>query len=569
MAGMRQWAKAAVFLLAAACAKIDNDPAEWTYDGPVNACGAAVDCGTGDCDAELGACVVSPPAGDALLARVVPDPATGTQAQVFPVTVAGGTISGALSVKVPVTVTGDTLIINEDDVTTPLIGRVVFSDVGNRLPGHPAQITIYEAYNSAVFDLALLPSTYDIIVVPEDAQAIYVPVYYLDDVALDVTGVFRDSGGNPVDVIVPLAAATVKGQIRLADAPVDGLEVVAFDPVTGRIVSTVGETDEDDCEESECFLFRIGLARSVVEAGTQFSLRASRLNEPHHPVFEADGFAPPAAGEELDLVGDARLALGALGVPVRFQATVLQPVRTQTGAEAYDTAPSCFVAFSSADVAGGSVEKWVLTNESGELEETSGVTGVNLYQGDYMITVIPAYAPVGSTSDYAVYTSTVPQAIYEDNGSGDVELLLSRRPLVTGMVSAGGVAVPTSAISAEPTGGAPDTARSNSSMSGGSGSFRFWLDAAPYVVVAEAPAESRYAWDFVEATVPDQALALSLELPLPFALRGAVAASAEQVNPIDVAGSVIDWYREIDGRAYAVGRCVADEAGGFVALLPP
>jgi hypothetical protein len=557
---------AAAFLLAAACAKIDSNPAEWAYDGPVNACGAAGDCAVGDCDTELGACVVSPPAGETLLARVVPDPATGTQAQVFPVTVAGGAIGDPLAVRVPVTVTGET-VVGEGDVTSPLVGHIVFSDVGNQLPGHPAPITIYEAYNSSVFDLDLLPSKYDIIVIPEGAQAMSCPIYYMNDylgdIVLDSTGVFRDSGGSPVDVIVPLAAATVTGQITLAGVPANEVEVVALDPATGRIVSTVDVTHEEYPG-----LFSIGLAKSLVDAGTQFSLRIRRPTEANHPVFVAEGFTPPAAGGTLDLTDDPRLAFGALGVPVSFQATVLQPVRTQTGAEAYDTAPSCFVAFSSADVAGGSVEKWVLTNESGELEETSGIPGVNLYPGYYMITVIPAYAPVGSTSDYAVYTSAESQAIYVDNVPGE-ELRLDWRPLVTGMVAAGGLPVPTSAVSAEPAVGAPDTARPNSSMSGGSGAFRFWLDAAPYVVVAEAPAESRYAWDFVEATVPDQALALSLELPLPFALRGVVAASAEQVYPIDVAGSVVEWYREIDGSAYAVGRSVADENGGFVALLPP
>jgi hypothetical protein len=567
-----------------ACAKIDNAPEEWTYDGPVNACGAAGDCAAGDCDTEIGTCVVSPPVGDTLFARVVPDPATGAPAQVYTVAVGGGTIADALSVRVPVTVTGDTLVINEDDVTSPLQGRVVFADVGNRLPGQPAQITVYETSSSSVFDLSLLPSTYDIIVFPEDAQALYAPVCYFDDIALDATGVFRDSGGDPMDVVVPLAAATVSGQITLMDAPINDLEVVAFDRATGRILSTADVTACDEVDtgtdtETVCGHFSIGLAKSVVDpAPLPFWLRVSRPSEPRHPVFEAgggedEGFTPPAAGEELELIGDERLAFGALGVPVRFQATVLEPVRTASGVDSDDTAPSCFVGFSSIDVACGAatcgaVEKWVLTNEAGEIEETAGIPGVDLYPGDYAITVIPAYAEVGSTGDYAVYTSAEPTAITEDNVAGEVELLLGWRPLVTGVVAAGGIAVPSSAVTAELAVGAPDTARPNSATSGNSGAFRFWLDAAPYVVVAEAPGESRYAWDVVEATVPDQALGLSLELPLPFALRGTVAASAEQVNPIDLAGSVVEWYREIGGRAYPVGRSVADENGGFVALLP-
>jgi len=556
-------------ILLTACAKVDNDPDEWIYDGPVNACGAGSGCAVGDCDTELGACVVSPPVGQTLLARVVP--ATGAPAQVYSVAVVGGTIGGAFPVQMPVTVTGRT-IVGEGDDTSSLTGRVVLADVGNRLPGRPAQVTVYESYDSEVFDLELLPSAYDVIVIPEYPQSMYCPIYYLPPVTLDATGVFRDSGGDPKDVVVPRAAAYVKGQIRLADAPVVGLEMVAFDPETGRILSTVGETDGAVCEGSECGLFEIGLAKSLYEPGEEgstFSLRASRPSEPHHPVFEAEGFIPPAAGETLKLIGDAAPAFGSLGVPVRFQATVVQPVRTQMGVDVFDTAPSCFVLFSSADVADGAVEKWVLTNESGELEETSGVTGVNLYPGAYAITVIPAGAPVGSTNDYAVYTSLEPLAITEDNVPGEVELSLDWRPMVAGQVSAGSLPVPTSVVSAHPAAGAPESARSNSAMSGGSGAFRFWLDEAPYIVVAEAPAESRYAWDVAEASVPVEALSLPLELPLPFVLRGAVEASADQVNPIDVAGSVVEWYREIDGRAYAVGRTVADEDGRFAALLPP
>ncbi|MCK9459056.1 MAG: hypothetical protein M0R80_05400 [Proteobacteria bacterium] len=551
-------------LLLAACAKIDGGPGQWTYDGPVNACGAGVACAAGTCDPELGACVVSPPPEEALLARVVPDPATGAPAQVYPVSVLGGEIGNPLAVRVPVTVTGETVAgdVDDGDVSSEFLGHIVFSDVGNRLPGHPAQITVYESYASSVFDLALLPSTYDIIAVPEGDQASSFPIRYLDGVVLDTTGVFLDEHGDPMGVVLPRAAATVEGRITQADVPMGGFEIVAFDPETSRIVSTVDETSCEDLET--CGAFSIGLAKSTVEAGTPFSLSVSRLNEAQHPVLEIHDLETPEAGEVLEDLG---VEIGALGVPIRFQAKVLQPTKTQTGVTVYDTAPSCFVAFSSADVAGGKVEKWVLTNESGELEETPGVTGVILYPGGYSITVIPAYASVGSTSDYAVYTSTEPVAVFENDSP--LELLLSFRPTVTGAVAAGGLPVPTSAISAEPAAGASITARSNSAMSGSSGKFRFWLDAAPYVVVAEAPAESRFAWDLVEVTVPEETLSISFDLPLPFALRGVVAASSDQVNPIDVGGSVVEWYREIGGRAYAVGRTVADADGAFAALLPP
>jgi hypothetical protein len=564
-------------LLLAACAKVDSGPHEWQYDGPVNSCGGDGDCALGGCDTDLGACVVDPPYGETLFARVVPDPDTGASPQVYSIAVGAGEIPTPFEVRVPVTVVGETLVVTEvvegEAATAALAGRVVFSDVGNRLPGQEAQITVYEAEGGGVFDLSLLPSMYDVTIVPDadlaDADGSAYPMYYLDGVALDATGVFQDAEGHVVDVVVPRAAARLKGQVAQGTAPVNGLEVVAFDPASGRLVSTADETRYDE-GEGKNGTFEIGLSESLVASGGTFSLRVTRPNEAHHPVFVAGDFTPPAAGETLDLEDDPRIAFGALGTPVRFQATVLQPVVTESGTELYDTAPSCFVAFTSADVAGGSVEKWVLTNESGELEETPGLPGVNLYKGDYEVTVIPAYAPLGSTSDYSVYASDEPIEIDADNVAGEVELRLGWRPVVTGMVAAGDRDVPASAIAARPAVGAASTARPNSAISGATGSFRIWLDAAPYIVVAEAPAESRYAWSVLAATVPDEeALALSFELPLPFAIRGAVAPSSEQVSPIDVSGSVIEWYREIDGRAYVVGRSVAGEDGGFAALLPP
>jgi hypothetical protein len=551
----------ALAALLAGCAVIDGGPEEWSYDGPVNACGAAGGCAAGACDAELGACVVDPPTGETLYARIVPDPATNAPAQVHAVTVAGGQLAAPLTVRVPVTVTGGTVVLNADGGTSSLLGRVVFSDVGNRLPGRPPQVTVYDAYNSSVFDLSLLPSTYDIVVIPGGPQADSNPIAYYDGVALDTAGALTDAGGEPFDVIVPPSAATVTGRITLAEAPVNGLEVVAFDPATGRIVSTT-----DEIGYADAGTFAIGLAAAIVESGAPFSLRVSRPDEEQYPVFEAGGFTPPAAGGALDLTGDARLAFGALGVPVRFQAKVLEPVPAAGGA--YDTAPSCFVAFRSTDVGGGAVEKWVLSNESGELEEIAGIPGVYLYPGDYSVTVVPAFAPAGATSDYAAYASPSPIAIYEDNLPGEVELLLGWRPLVAGEVIAGGSPVPSSAIAAAPAVGASDTARPNSAISGGTGEFRLWLDAAPYVVTAEAPAESRYAWQLVEATVPSGGAVLALELPLPFSLRGAIAASSEQVDPVSVAGAVVEWYREIGGRAFAIGRSVADADGAFAALLP-
>ncbi len=551
--------------LLGACAQIDYSPDEWSYDGPVNSCRGG--CAAGTCDPGLGVCAVDPPAAAQLIARVVPDSSTGVPAQAFAVDVGGG--AAELLLSSPVDVQAKTLAGAGDDVAS-LQARVIFSDVGNRLPGRPARVTVYEAYYSAVLDLALLPGPYDVIVIPGGGQAPSFPVAYLDGLTVDADGKLLDSDGEATDVIVPPAAAWVKGRITQVSAPVNGLEVVAFDPATGRTVST---SDSTVCAqvsgETVCGYFEIGLAKSAVDSGAAFSLRVSRPSEPTHPVFVAEGFTPPAAGGWLNLVGDSRLDFGALGVPVRARIVVLKPVRDAAGAIEYVPAPSCFVALAAPDVAAGSVETWVLTDESGEIEDAPGIVGVNLYAGDYAVTVIPSHAATGAAADYAVYASAEPWAVSEETAAVPLEIRLAERPIAAGAVLAGGKTVPTSAVFAEPAPGEASTARPNAGITGTTGRFGLRLDEASYVVAAEAPQESLYAWDLAEAAVTGASQAFDLELPLPFVQRGTVGTSPDQLNDVDLAGAVVEWYRVVDGRAYAVGRTAIDDDGGFAALLPP
>jgi hypothetical protein len=562
----RTAALALALAAASACAEIDTGPHEWSYDGPVNSCKGG--CAEGSCDPGLSVCAVDPPADRVLIARVVPASSTGVPPQAFAIDAGAG--APALVIAAPVAVTAKTLAGEDDDIVS-LRGRVIFSDVGNRLPGRPARVTVYEAYNTAALDLALVPGLYDILVIPGGAQATSFPIYYLDGVTIGTDGALSDSDGGMLDIVVPPAAATVTGRIMQASAPVNGLEVVALDSETGRTVST---SDTTACvtgggDQTVCGHFSIELAKSAVAAAATFSLRVSRASEANHPVFTAEGFTAPAEGETLDLSGDARLAFGPLGVPIRTRVRVLKPVTSAAGALEYDPAPSCFVALRSADVAGGSVETWVLTDESGEIEDAPGIVGINLYPGDYGVTVIPSHAAIGAFADYEAYTAPGPLTVSE--GSADEELVvrLASRPVAVGSVTAGGSAVPTSAVFAEPGVGAATTARPNSGIAGGSGRFHLWLDEAPYVVAAEAPEESRYAWDLTAVTVSGAQAEVDLELPVPFVLRGTVATSAAQLDPIDLTGAVVEWYREVDGRAYAVGRTAVGADGAFAALLSP
>jgi len=552
---------AAAAMLWCGCARIDAEPPGGAYRGPVNSCVDDGDCEKGSCHETLGVCAVGAPAGvEGLYVKVIPDPATGAASQVFEVSLdADGRIATTLDVKVPVVINAATLA--GEDAPSHLQATVIFTHVGNRLPGHPPTLTVYEA-DGAVFELSLPSGEYGIMAIPgggPNGQAGTFPVYYMDDVTIDSTGTLRDSEGEPTDLIVPAATSHVEGVVRQGGLPVNGLEVTAVDPATGRIVSTITET-ACSADGFSCGRFRLGLAPGA----ETFSLKISRRFEPHHPVFELEGFTAGGDGEVLDV----DVSLDPLGVPVKYLADVERPVTGVDGAVFDDPAPGCFVLFESDDVAGGTVEKWVSTNESGALEETDGVLGVNLYPGDYRVTVIPAVVPADASTDYSAFVSEEPITISGAGGIDGQVFSLALRPRVEGTVRAGGEGVPGCTVTSEPMDGAPSTARGSTLASSQGGDFSMWMDEGRYLVVAEAPAESRYGWGVAETDVSEDG-AIALALPIPYVAYGEVVPSGDQVDPIDVGGTVLEWYRVRDGMAYAVGRVAADTEGAFTVLLPP
>ena len=554
-------------VVAVGCAKISFEDDESAYEGPVNSCSGDVDCPVGECRETLGLCAVQYSQGseDELYVKVIPDATTGAPYQVFEVDVRDdGNVATLLDVKVPVVLVGSTLA--GETAPSYLQATIVFTDVGNRLPGHPARLTLYES-DGAVFDTSLLPGKYSIMVIPSGTQADTFPVYYMDDVTVETSGVLYDSGGSPSGIIVPrpVADSDVRGIIRQGGLPTNGLEVMAVDPETGRIVSTIAETEcNGDGPYAPCGWFKLRMAPGT----TAFDLMISRNYEPHHPVVTLTGFEAPAEGETLDLTSDERLSLDPLSVPVRYQATVERPVNG-VGEEIYvDPAPGCFVLFESDDVAGGVVEKWVSTNENGTIEEISGVEGVNLYPGDYLVTVVPAQVPEDSTVDYASLTLPDPVTISGAAQIGGQLLSLSFRPRLTGVVLAGEEPVPGCYLSAEPVALSPPSSRSSAATTTDDGEFSIWLDEATYQIQAEAPAKSRYAWGSRRLTISGEGVS-AIDLSTPFVATGTVIASSDQSEPIDLGGAVVEWYRVIDGQAFAIGKTVADSKGDFTALLPP
>jgi hypothetical protein len=540
----------------------------YEYDGPVNSCESDGDCLTGGCHPELSLCVAQPPDdGRSYYVKAIPETELNVPAQVFEITPdQSGTVLEPLELNTRVTVQGVTLA-DMGDFSVDLEATVIFTDVGNQLPGRAARIEVYESSSSVFSDLFLLPSTYNIIVLPEGDQAATHPVTYWGGVVLDELGVLRDASDEPMGLVVPMADVEVFGQVTQGGLPMNGLRVVAVDPENGRIVST---EDSSECEgplsDEVCGLFSIGLAPGTEE----FSLEVSRPGEPQHPEFTLTGFVVPDSAESVDLTDDPRLSLAPLGVPVRYYATVEKPVESSIGAILYDPAPGCFVLFESDSVAGGGVTRWVGTNEMGAIEEAEGSLGVNLYPGDYKVTVIPAEAPSEALTDYTAFISPVPITISGSAEIGGQVFWLNFRPLFKGNVLAAGEEVPVVTLVAQPHLGEADFPRSSTASTGFDGKFSLWLDPGTYRVVAEAPPESGFAWGTTVLEVDGNG-STDLGLPVPFVAGLSLAtATAAETAGLEVGGAVVEWYfTDVDGRAYSIARVAADADGVVMALLPP
>ncbi|HUT77552.1 MAG TPA: hypothetical protein VM285_07690, partial [Polyangia bacterium] len=453
------------------CVDLDLDRV-WVYDGPVNSCDDDGDCPQGTCRQDLGLCVAAPPPAETTYwVRVTPDGTGNTPPQAWPVALdSDGEFAAPIAVRRPVVVQGATLAGD-----SALHANVVFVDRGNRLPGRAAPRAVYRS-TEKVFSLELLPSSYDIVVLPEGSQAAVFPPHYLDGVLLDETGrlVHPDSPEEGLDLILEEPGLQVTGRILQGGHPVNGLTVRAMDAAGFRAISTTGVTAcVDQGGEAECGRFSFGLARGVAA----FALLVSRPGEDHHPEILVGGFEadPEAEGETLDLGTDERLQLPALGVPLRYVARVELPVESTAGQTFVDPAPGCFVRFLGEDIGGGRVERWVTTNESGHIEESEGVLGVSLYPGDYTVTVIPAEALGGDLGDYSPFVTTSPISI---TGSGEIAgqvFPLSWRPLLKGAVLAAGEQVPQATLGAEPLPGSAAVPRPNSTGTGFDGLFSLWL----------------------------------------------------------------------------------------------
>lgn len=617
------WSILTLFVLA--CAASEQEEIAWSYHGPVNSCRSNEDCTKGFCHPELNICAKDAPdeGSSSLFIKVIPNPSTGSPAQTFRnirFDADGQITPGSLVVERQVTAQGylkkigvdqnDNDSDSDNDNKTRIPGRVIFTDIGNQLPGHSPSILVsqYDGFADN-FLIDLVPSEYRIFIKPNGSKLVskQYPVFYLKDIQLTGQGILQQHHAltNTWQALehieIPKFTYNVKGIIKWGKSPANGLTVVAVDP-DERIISTSGsdgnKTTCDNTGVESCGYFAIRLP----EKTGAFSIKITQQGEARHPVFIMSGYhTSQAIDSEIDLTRDRAIDLGEMEIPIRYEAVVY--VKPDEPHDKRVPVPNSLLLFSSkkqikndegADIGVSSVNLWVSTNEAGAIEAREGGLGVDLYPGEYNVAIIPpsSMATVPS-EDLRPYYSEQPISITspDNNPIGGQSFQLSKRPVLKGFVTAGDRGVPEAVIVGHPVeqdGSKTEQgslSRTNTATSDSSGEFSMGLDGATYNVIVEAPKESKYAWlikkvsvSIDTATEPekitinngDENSTVYFELPIPVVAKGQLTT---RINaPINFSGTVIEWYMEqpnqVPSRAYKIAQTVTDASGNFTSLLP-
>jgi hypothetical protein len=570
------WAAAGFAFSVLACTSADTGGSAG-YQGPVNTCEDDGDCPEGSiCDDELSICASTGAAQSRkYFVKVVPRIETDLPEQVFEITVGPDSQppqklrAYALTPEFKLKIDA----LDREEKKTSLEVQAIITDDGMRIPGDSQSMTVVQVAVPAVAIgrspwMQLLPGenhNYRIKVIPTGAKADRFPVHYFENITISETGGLYDSEGNknPIFMIYE-ALTTLTGTIRRGGQPADGLSVEALDPDTGHVVSTRGVTgcQEESVGGDLCGDFEIRLARDV----TRFSLRIWRANEPWYPEVVVPGFVVQQELRRSERDGETRADLVPLETPVKYRAFVRKPVLLPDGKTEYDGVNNSLVIFSSDDVAGGRVGRTVFTNEAGALEDENGNLGIDLFPGAYKITVIPPDQFVGADFDYCPLNWEMEQI----SGTSEIEgqvFPLEPRPLFKGSIRADGDKVLDGILRAEPHSSAPAFSRSSAVAVDSSGIFSIRVDKGRYRLTAEVAQESGYAWGAETREVSGD-VDFDIELPIPFITRLDLVVGSDETTA-DVSGATVEWYEEIDDRAFLVGRSTSDAYSRVTALLRP
>lgn len=548
-------------------------PAKLAYRGPANTCHKNTDCpNTAVCHPELKRCVIAGVAANAKYHVVVypnSDPVvlektTSNPPQGFDVVLdADGAASEELDVYFPVPVV---LTINyksgDTNQSVEFVTRIIMTETGNSGPEfarliYDFRITSEQRINFPRRYFLPKDGTYQIKVIPEDSAGRY-PVHYFRKVSVDPRGKLSigDSGSNEINVYKEDNKVT--GTLLMDGFPANGFTVQAIDPDTARIASpeVVSKCTLENDGSTTCGRFTFSLSAEL----ETFNLVVSRPDIPGYPKVTKHGI--PQSNPVVELKNP--------GPPVRFRARIERPPYTAESATNYfDGLPDCSVYFRSSNIPEGTALQYARTDEKGDLVDTQGLTGINLYAGSYRMTVVPPNRLGMVTYDYSVLNWTDPINV---SGTGEMSrqvYTLERRPFIQGTLWGSDSEVTAGIIRAEPLGQANSLLRASTGKVASDGSYSLWVDRGNYRFTAEAPFESGYAWAITTKEIQDDSQ-LDIDLNIPFVatlkLRSADARHGRIHNFENV---LVEWYEMISGDPVPVGRSVADKDGKVIALLPP
>lgn len=410
------------------------------------------------------------------------------------------------------------------------------------------------------YDVVVLPSTDMVMEDTGEASAPALrslpPLYLqlaIDDA--DPGEPFRFDIEFPSDLASPCTTAqdtgcTLEAQVLsvdgLAAIPEAGLQVRAIEMETGRVVSSIGETDESG-----------RVAIRISDTATDYWIRiTSSVGRAPFPAVSIDPEVVFANQSETKFIYIPRLP------PVRFTGRVR---------DANDAAvPGATVRFLSTGIFGGSqlglegsFSGSATTNEDGNFD-------VELLPGYYTISVTP---PVDVENNWGVLVTEAP--LVGDQVTATEALIVPPQVGLRGWVTtfrdetAPGVTIVARARS---DGDSIAMHRSQEVVSNSIGAFAMTVDEGIYDMQVRVPSETGFAWLIERNLSIDVArgdLTRSYRLVPPIPLRGFVRAS----DGTPAAGALIRGYVVIDdggeSRRIQIAEATSREDGSYELLIAP
>lgn len=405
------------------------------------------------------------------------------------------------------------------------------------------------------YDVTVLPTS-DMVMSPIDASSPAIrslPPLYL---VAAIEGGERDATQR-FDVTFPASLAeecadgdkngcTLVAKVVSYDGEVDvpeaGLQVRAIDPLTGRVVSSIAETNT---------FGEFGIRVGEEPADYLIRVTTSATSEPR-----------PAVSVDPEVVFEENPDEKVIRIPKTPAVQYSGRVRDENGA----SVPNATIRFLTTSVFDdtqlglqGSFAESVNTNEDGSF-------GVALLPGFYTIAVTP---PEDAETAWGVLTT---EALVGEGTSGPEELVVPSRAELFGWVrtfqeeAAVGVTV---SARANQSNALSSMHRSQEAVSNSLGGFTMRLDAGLYDMYVKVPSESGYPWSVEPALPIEGNAARTYRLVPPIPIEGDVLASDGVTVPGTLIRAYVLFEDETSSRPVQVGETTSDENGSYRLLIAP